>query len=112
MVESTGPIDPISIFALSQKSSSDYDRDKGTSRARGVAQTVVIQSFHDGTVRIEIGLVEPISEFGFVFGSHSLDEFYVLLGVEGAKFLLVGEVLAEVNMLRALSRSKCTTVSK
>lgn len=83
MMQPTGPIKGIFGLALSQ------DRRTGHWPS-GIADTVVIKSFHDRTVLLEVEAVQLILKIGFVLRSHILQQVNVLIWVEPCQGLFLG----------------------
>jgi hypothetical protein len=67
-----------------------------TDGSAGVADAVVVEPFHDGTVFFEVEAVELVFVVASVLGGDGADEVDVLVGVEGGEFLLGGVVLVDV----------------
>lgn len=82
-MKAAGPVKSVLGLALSE--------DGGTgNRAGGVADTVVIEPFHDWTVFLEVEPVELVFEIGLVFRSDIFQQINVLIGVESGEGFLLG----------------------
>ena len=86
-MEPAGPVKGVLGFTFSQ--------DGGTGNgASGVADTVVIEPFHDWTVFLEVEPVELVFEIGLVFRSDIFQQINVLIGVKsGERFFLGMQVV-------------------
>lgn len=86
-MKAAGPVKSVLGLALSE--------DRGArNRAGGVADTVVIEPFHDWAVFLEVEPVELVFEIGLVFRSDIFQQINVLIGVKsGERFLLCMQVV-------------------
>jgi hypothetical protein len=80
--------------------------------AGGVADAVVVESFHDGAVFFEVEAVELVFVVVAVLRGDGADEVDVLVGVEGGEVFLVGVVVVYLPELQVLGGSRGTMVSK
>ena len=69
---------------------------KDTNRASGVADTVVVESLHNGTVFFEVKAIELILKVGTIFRGYCPDQVYVLIRMKSGKILLVGIVTVQL----------------
>lgn len=88
------------------------NKEYSTDGSAGVADAVVIEPLHDGTVFLEVEAVELVLVIASVLGGNGADEVDVLIGVEGGQFLLGGVVLVDICEFQVLSEWEGTMVSK
>lgn len=99
-------------ICLSPEGQQWLDKWRDTNGSGGVADAVVVEPLHDGTILLEVEPVELVLEVGFVFRSDCFYEVDVLVGVEGGEFFLIGVVAVEFGELEVLSGREATMVSK